>query len=125
MSQPRNPQTAAMEALIEAHATELKLPTVKARFRAMAAEALREQQTPTAYLAALLEAEMNERAERRETLCDADDLFSGVLDDGHSGVVEPGPARKPNRPGAVERSDPANKNPFAPLRQVHRKHVIG
>ena len=66
MSQPRNPQTAAMEALIEAHATELKLPTVKARFRAMAAEALREQQTPTAYLAALLEAEMNERAERRE-----------------------------------------------------------
>ena len=61
-----NAQTAAMEALIEAHATELKLPTVKARFRAMAAEATREQQTPTAYLAALLEAEMAERAERRE-----------------------------------------------------------
>jgi IstB-like ATP binding protein len=66
MSQPRNPQTAAMEALIEAHATELKLPTVKARFRQMAAEATREQQTPTAYLAALLDAEMAERAERRE-----------------------------------------------------------
>jgi DNA replication protein DnaC len=66
MSQPRNPQTAATEALIEARATELKLPTVKARFRQMAAEALREQQTPTAYLAALLEAEMDERAERRE-----------------------------------------------------------
>ncbi len=32
----------------------------------MAAEATREQQTPTAYLAALLEAEMHERAERRE-----------------------------------------------------------
>jgi hypothetical protein len=46
-------QTAALEALIEAHATDLKLPTVKARFRAMAAEATREQQTPTAYLAAL------------------------------------------------------------------------
>jgi DNA replication protein DnaC len=61
-----NAQTAAMEALIEAHATELKLPTVKARFRQMAAEATREQQTPTAYLAALLEAEMAERAERRE-----------------------------------------------------------
>ncbi len=61
-----NAQTAAMEALIEAHATELKLPTVKARFRAMAAEATREQQTPTAYLAALLEAEMAERADRRE-----------------------------------------------------------
>jgi DNA replication protein DnaC len=61
-----NAQTAALEALIEAHATELKLPTLKARFRAMAAEATREQQTPTAYLAALLEAEMAERAERRE-----------------------------------------------------------
>jgi DNA replication protein DnaC len=59
-------QTAALEALIEAHASELKLPTVKARFRQMAAEALREQQTPVAYLAALLEAEMHERAERRE-----------------------------------------------------------
>ena len=59
-------RTAALEALIEAHATELKLPTVKARFRAMAAEATREQQTPIAYLAALLEAEIAERAERRE-----------------------------------------------------------
>ena len=34
-------QNAAMEALLEAHATELKLPTVKARFRAMATEATR------------------------------------------------------------------------------------
>jgi DNA replication protein DnaC len=59
-------QSAAMEAMIEAHATELKLPTVKARFRAMATEATREQQTPTAYLAALLQAETAERAERRE-----------------------------------------------------------
>jgi DNA replication protein DnaC len=67
MSAPRaNPKTAAMEALIEAHADELKLPTVKARFRVMAAEATREQQTPLAYLAALLEAEMHERSERRE-----------------------------------------------------------
>lgn len=56
----------ALEALIEAHAAELKLPTVRRRFRALAAEALREQQTPVAYLAALLEAEMQERAERRE-----------------------------------------------------------
>ena len=55
-----------MEALIEAHAIELKLPTVRRRFRALAAEATREQQTPIAYLAALLEAEMAERAERRE-----------------------------------------------------------
>jgi DNA replication protein DnaC len=66
MSARNNAQTAALEALIEAHATELKLPTVKARFRQMAAEAVREQQTPIAYLAALLEAEMHERAERRE-----------------------------------------------------------
>ena len=62
----RNAQTAALEALIEAHAVELKLPTVRRRFRALATEALREQQTPVAYLAALLEAEMAERAERRE-----------------------------------------------------------
>jgi DNA replication protein DnaC len=62
----RNARTAALEALIEAHAVELKLPTVKRRFRALAEEALREQQTPVAYLAALLEAEMHERAERRE-----------------------------------------------------------
>ena len=66
MSARANAQTAALEALIEAHATELKLPTVKRRFRQMAAEATREQQTPIAYLAALLEAEMAERAERRE-----------------------------------------------------------
>lgn len=62
----KNAQAAALEALIEAHATELKLPTVKRRFRTLAAEAVREQQTPVAYLAALLEAEHQERAERRE-----------------------------------------------------------
>src|SRR6201987_1284397 len=66
MSARQNAQTAALEALIEAHATELKLPTVKRRFRQLAAEATREQQTPVAYLGALLEAEMAERAERRE-----------------------------------------------------------
>lgn len=66
MTARQNAQTAALEALIEAHATELKLPTVKGRFRQMAAEATREQQTPVAYLAALLEAEMHQRAERRE-----------------------------------------------------------
>ena len=63
---PTNAKTAALEALIEAHAIELKLPTVRRRFRALAAEATREQQTPVAYLGALLEAEMAERAERRE-----------------------------------------------------------
>lgn len=62
----RNAQTAAMAALIEAHAIELKLPTVRRRYQALAAEATREQQSPVAYLAALLEAEVAERAERRE-----------------------------------------------------------
>jgi DNA replication protein DnaC len=59
-------RTQAMEALIEAHAVELKLPTVKRRYRQLADEAVRAQQTPVAYLAALLEAEVAERAERRE-----------------------------------------------------------
>ena len=59
-------RAAALEALIAAHATELKLPTVKRRFRALAEEATREQQTPIAYLAALLEAEHQERSERRQ-----------------------------------------------------------
>jgi DNA replication protein DnaC len=66
MNAPKNARTAALEALIDAHAVELKLPTVRRRFRALAEEAAREQQTPIAYLAALLEAEMAERAERRE-----------------------------------------------------------
>ena len=59
-------KTQALEALVEAHARELHLPAIRTRFRALAAEALREQQTPLAYLAALLEAEVQERAERRE-----------------------------------------------------------
>jgi DNA replication protein DnaC len=66
MSAATNARTAAMEALIEAHATELKLPTVRQRFKALADQATREQQTPVAYLVALLEAETAERAERRE-----------------------------------------------------------
>jgi DNA replication protein DnaC len=56
----------ALEALIEAHARELHLPAIRDRFRALAVEATREQQTPLAYLAALLEAEVSERSERRE-----------------------------------------------------------
>ena len=59
-------KTQALEALIEAHARELHLPAIRGRFRALAAEATREQQTPLAYLAALLEAEVQERSERRE-----------------------------------------------------------
>jgi DNA replication protein DnaC len=66
MTAAKNPATAATEALIEAHAAELKLPTVRRRFREFAADAVREQQTPIAYLAALLDAEHQERAERRE-----------------------------------------------------------
>jgi DNA replication protein DnaC len=56
----------ALETLVEAHARELHLPTVRSRFRTLAAEAAREAQSPLAYLAALLEAEVQERAERRE-----------------------------------------------------------
>jgi len=66
MTARQNAQTQALEALVDAHAAELKLPTVEARFRQLAAEAVREQQTPVAYLAALLEAEHQQRAERRE-----------------------------------------------------------
>ena len=58
--------TAALEALVDAHTAELHLPTIRRRFRSLADEAVREQQTPLAYLAALLEAEVQERAERRE-----------------------------------------------------------
>jgi DNA replication protein DnaC len=61
-----NAKTAALEALVEARTQELHLPTVRRRFRALAEEATRERQTPLAYLAALLEAEVQERAERRE-----------------------------------------------------------
>src|ERR1700722_13222759 len=66
MTSPTNARTAALEALIDAHAVELKLPTGRRRFRTLGDEAVREQQTPVAYLAARLEAEMTERAERRE-----------------------------------------------------------
>jgi len=59
-------QTDALDALIRAHARELKLPTIGRRYRDLAGVATRTQQTPTAYLAALLEAEVAERAERRE-----------------------------------------------------------
>jgi DNA replication protein DnaC len=59
-------RTVALESLVEAHARELHLPAIRQRFRALAAEATREQQTPLAYLAALLEAEVSERAQRRE-----------------------------------------------------------
>ena len=42
MSAPAKVQ--AMETLIDAHARELHLPTVRARFRALAEEATRDQQ---------------------------------------------------------------------------------
>ena len=61
-----SPKTQALEALIEAHATELKLPHSQTRFRQIAAEATREQQTPIAYLAALLEAEITNAPSARE-----------------------------------------------------------
>jgi DNA replication protein DnaC len=66
MTAATNARTAALEALIDAHAVELKLPTLRRQFRSVAGQAVREQQTPVEYLAALLEAETAERAERRE-----------------------------------------------------------
>ena len=41
-------KTQALEALIEAHARELHLPAIRGRFRQLAQEATREQQTPLA-----------------------------------------------------------------------------
>lgn len=68
-----DPQQQALEALIDAHATALKLPTIRKRFRSLAAEAARENLSPVAYLAALLDAETTERGERarRRRLHDA------------------------------------------------------
>jgi DNA replication protein DnaC len=82
MSQPA--KTQALEALVEAHARELHLPAIRTRFRALAAEAVREQQTPLAYLAALLEAEVQERAERRERrrLLDARFPLTSIIGEG-------------------------------------------
>jgi DNA replication protein DnaC len=66
MSSVSNARSAALEAVIDSHAVELKLPTLRRQFRSLAEQAVREQQTPVEYLAALLEAETAERAERRE-----------------------------------------------------------
>jgi DNA replication protein DnaC len=66
MSSASNARSAALEAVIDSHAVELKLPTLRRQFRSLAQQAVREQQTPVEYLAALLAAETAERAERRE-----------------------------------------------------------
>jgi DNA replication protein DnaC len=66
MSSVSNARSAALEALIDSHALELRLPTLRRQFRSLAEQATREQQTPVEYLAALLEAETADRAERRE-----------------------------------------------------------
>jgi DNA replication protein DnaC len=66
MSSTANARSAVLEALIDYHAVELKLPTLRRQFRSLAEQAVREQQTPVEYLAALLEAETADRAERRE-----------------------------------------------------------
>ena len=59
-------QTDALDAVIRAHARELKLPTIGRRYKDLAADATRTQATPISYLAALMDAEISERAERRE-----------------------------------------------------------
>jgi hypothetical protein len=62
MSSASNARSAALEAVIDSHAVELKLPTLRRQFRSLAEQAVREQPTPVEYLAALLEAETAERA---------------------------------------------------------------
>jgi DNA replication protein DnaC len=110
MSAPRNPKTAALEALIEAHAIELKLPTVRRRFREFAQDGVREQQTPVAYLAALLDAEIAERAARRERRRLLDARFSLIkrLEDFHFDYAHrsrrPRSPRSPKAPGLMTAS---------------------
>lgn len=65
MSASSKASQAALEAVIEARSKELKLPSISARFRALAEQVLKEQGTPIEYLAALLEAEAEDRNERR------------------------------------------------------------
>lgn len=67
MSTKKNASRAALEAMIEARTKELRLPSIGARFRSLADEILRQQGIPIEYLAALLEAEADDRAERRRT----------------------------------------------------------
>ncbi|MEY4762351.1 MAG: hypothetical protein RLZZ200_2207 [Pseudomonadota bacterium] len=57
---------AANCALIEAHATELRLPSVRVRYAQLAKEATKAGETPIGFLAALLEAEVADRFERRQ-----------------------------------------------------------
>jgi hypothetical protein len=42
MTAANNARTAALEALIDAHATKLKLPTLRRQFRSVAEQAIRE-----------------------------------------------------------------------------------
>jgi DNA replication protein DnaC len=55
----------ALEASIRAACKELRLPTIGTRAGAVAEEAARAQQTHLAYLWALIEAELDDRADRR------------------------------------------------------------
>src|SRR5207245_3515443 len=70
MTAAKNARTAALEALIDAHAVELKLPTVRRRFRTLAEEATREQQIPVAYLAAAGGRDDRTRRTQREAPAD-------------------------------------------------------
>jgi DNA replication protein DnaC len=58
-------EEAVLEAQVVQACRQLHLPTVASRAAPLASEALRESQPPLAYLAALLEAELDDRAERR------------------------------------------------------------
>jgi DNA replication protein DnaC len=61
------PADAALEATIKAACKELHTPTIAARARELQDDATRNKQTFMSYLWALLEAELDDRAERRRT----------------------------------------------------------
>lgn len=65
MNARKDASQAALEAVIEARTKELKLPSIGTRFRTLADQVLKEQGTPMDYLAALLEAEAEDRLQRR------------------------------------------------------------
>ncbi len=65
MSASSKASKVALETVIEARSKELKLPSIGARFKPLAEEVLKAQGTPIEYLAALLEAEAEDRNQRR------------------------------------------------------------
>ena len=53
--------TALEDSVIRRHCKLLRLPTIAGQFRSLAEQAVRNRQTPSSYLEALLQAEVEER----------------------------------------------------------------